>query len=181
MPDSPIDILKSAQTLIRNGAFTEARNLLNSIAHHPTAQDWLSKLERIAPPPTADNLAETALPFDELPSATQPIPFDEMPPVEVGGFSAQAADIGENPQWEHCRVEFDGEKIDLVCYPERDDYTDFIKQLVRRRTVTGALRSRAIAKVYPELIEKLGEDGWQAIDYDEREDRIVWVFKRHMR
>jgi len=180
MPDNPINILKTAQTLIRNGAFTEARNLLNSIAHHPTAQDWLNKLEHIAPPPTPDHLVETALPFDELPSATQPIPFDEMTPVELGSFSAQAA-MDETAQWEHCRVEFNGEQIDLVCYPERDDYTDFIKRLVRRRTVTGALRSRAIAKVYPELIEKLGEDGWQAINYDEREDRIVWVFKRQMR
>lgn len=189
MPDSDYDILVRARDLIRNGAFTEARNLLLSIQHNEKAQDWLQKLDRIAPAETTiaeglpfdeiePEVEVTALPFDTLSPTGQPkLPFEEA--VLAFDVSAQSSSMPESAQqWRHCRLEFDGETLDIATYPEDETYIEYIKELVRKRTVTGALRSRALPKVYPELIEKLGEDGWQAISYAEEDERIVWLFKR---
>lgn len=186
MPDTDYDILVRARDLIREGAFSEARNLLYSIQHNEKAQDWLQKLDRIAPDNT--DVAEplpfdeinlevefTALPFDALAqSGADKLPFEE----EIYAFDVPAQAVESQQQWQHCRLEFNGEKIDITNFPEDTTYVEYIKELVRKRTVTGALRSRAVPKVYPELLEKLGDDGWQAMSYTEEEGRIIWVFKR---
>ncbi len=47
--NTPKDTLQQAQLLLKNKQYDQARNLLQSISSHPTAQQWLAKLDQIAP------------------------------------------------------------------------------------------------------------------------------------
>ncbi len=106
--------MMAAKELINEKKYDEARTILRAV-NHPTATEWLEKLDKIDPPSTMQKILRAVLP--QNPPKPKPIPSEKPTAPAVAEQPVPVILKTAAPVVEELEVEEDEDTVDDIVHP----------------------------------------------------------------